>query len=311
MIGYTKPFFAASALLMATTMPAWAVDWTKVPGKEVVLFYPGQSPWEWVLSQTDHSGAVKFKDGKNCHACHDGEEKSMGATLVSGTKNEPAPIAGKPPFIAATVKMATEGDQFLVRIEYAEGTQPDIKMDAKYASKVTVMFNDGKVAPANRAGCWAACHDDLRNMPSAGTAGRTKYLAASRAKMTRQGGGEDLVPDDQLAKLRADGVNLEYWQALFNPGAPAAANSFTVLDKREDIKANAVTAEAGPSAGGAWAVTLARKLKAGPPYKDIETGKPYTVGFAIHSGHALGRFHYVSFEYSVILGQGNADFVVQ
>lgn len=307
---FRKTLLATSALLITTAMPAWAVDWTKVAGKEVVLFYPGQSPWEWVLTQTDHSGAVKFKDGKNCHACHDGEEKTMGATLVAGTKNEPTPIAGKPPFIAATVKMATEADQLLVRIEYAEGSQPDIKLDPKYANKVTMMFNDGKVAPANRAGCWAACHDDLRNMPSAGSASRTKYLAVSRTKMGRQGGGDELVPDDQLAKLRADGVTLEYWQALSNAGAPAAANSFTVLDKREDIKANAVTAETSV-ANGLWTVTLARKLKAGAPYKDIEMGKPYTVGFAIHPGHAAGRFHYVSFEYSLVLGQGNADFVVQ
>ena len=83
-----KSLIAAAALMGSFGVaPAWAVDWAGVPGKDVVLFYPGQSPFEWQLTPTDHSGAPKFRDGKNCHECHDGEEKSMGTLLVSGKKN--------------------------------------------------------------------------------------------------------------------------------------------------------------------------------------------------------------------------------
>lgn len=302
------PLLTVALLGAFASSPALALDWASVSGKEVTLLYPGQSSFEWVLTQSDHSGGPKFKGGKNCFECHTGEEKTMGANLVNGKKNEPAPIAGKPAFLAATVKVAHDADKLYVHLDFAPGAQPDAKMDLKYDTKVTMMLSDGKVALSDRAGCWAACHDDLTDMASAGGATRTKYLMASRNKITRQGGGDDLKPAADLDKARADGVYLEYWQALLNPGAPAVSNAFTVLEKREDIKANAVTAEAS-FANGAWSVTLSRKLKAGAPYKDVEAGKTYTIGFAIHGGHTAKRFHYVSFEQSLVLDQGTADFV--
>ena len=72
---------------LAAFQPAHAagMDWAGVPGKEVVLFYPGQSSWEWALTPDDMSGATKFRsEGKSCFDCHDGEEKKMGANLVTG-----------------------------------------------------------------------------------------------------------------------------------------------------------------------------------------------------------------------------------
>ena len=51
------------------------------------------------------------------------------------------------------------------------------------------------------------------------------YLPRTRAKLTRQGGGDALKGPDDLGKLRADGYQLEYWQAMMNPGqAPKAAD---------------------------------------------------------------------------------------
>jgi hypothetical protein len=304
-----KPTTAAIALFAAmAATPALAVDWTSVPGKEVVLFYPGQSAWEWVLTPGDHSGAGKFRNGKNCRECHAGEEKAMGAALVSGKKNEPTPIAGKPPFVPATVKFAHDDQKFYVHLEFAEGSQPDAKMDPDFATKVTMMINDGKVAEASRAGCWGTCHDDAAKMPSGGGGDRTKYLGRTRAGMTRTGGGDELKPAQDLANMQADGQYLEYWQARLNPGAaPVAANGI-LFDKRQEVKPAEVSAEA-TLANGVWSVTLSRKLIAGAPYKNMVAGKAYTVGFAIHSGHAARRFHYVSFEHSLALDAGSADFV--
>jgi hypothetical protein len=42
-------------------LPAQALDWSKVPGRDVVMFYPGQTSWEWNLTEADHSAAAKFK----------------------------------------------------------------------------------------------------------------------------------------------------------------------------------------------------------------------------------------------------------
>lgn len=291
--------------LMAT--PALAVDWASVPGKDVVLFYPGQSSLEWTLS-TDHDGATKFKQGKNCKDCHVGEEAKMGPLLVSGKMNEPTPIAGKPGNVTATVKFAHDADKLYVHLDFAEGTQPDAKQDPKYATKVSFMLSDPAVPEAVRVGCWAACHDDLTDMPSAAGATRTKYLGKSRAKMSRQGGGDDLKPADELAKLKDSGYSLEYWVAMLNPGSPAAVTAYNALDKRAELASPPVAAEA-TFANGKWSVTLSRKLKAGAPYKDIEAGKTYTVGFAIHAGHTARRFHYVSVEQTLVLDQGTGDFV--
>ncbi|MTJ83997.1 MAG: cytochrome c-552 precursor [Telmatospirillum sp.] len=299
---------ASVAFLALAAMPAQAIDWSGVQGKDVVLLYPGQASLEWVLTNGEHDGAAKFKQGKNCKECHIGEENKMGPLAASGKVNEPQPIAGKPGTIPAKVKVAHDADTLYVHLEFAEGTQPDAKQDAKYATKVSMMLSDGKVPEADRAGCWAACHDDSTDMASASGATRTKYLGKPRAKITRPGGGDEMKSADELAKLKADGYGLEYWEAELNPGSPAHAAAYTVFDKREEAKPAAVAAEAS-FANGTWSVTLSRKLHAGAPYKDIDPGKSFTVGFAIHAGHTARRFHYVSIDQSLVLDQGTADFV--
>lgn len=313
------------ALLATIAAPQWyssaqaaAIDWGSVPGKDIVLFYPGQASWEWALTSADMSGADDFKKGKNCDACHIGEEKDMGPQIVTGQprvfKNgtkppiEPTPIPGKPGAIPATVKFANDGTNLYVHVEFAEGAQPDARQDAAFATKVTVMFNDGKVPEANRGGCFAACHDDAMGMASAGAATRTKYLPKTHAKLTRQGAGDTLKPAEELARLKADGYFLEYWQARLNPGQPAQAANGAIFDKREQTSPTMVNAEA-TFAGGKWSVTLSRKLDAGAAFKSFTGAGPYYVAIAIHSGHTAHRFHYVSYERSLAIGSGSAGFV--
>ena len=299
---------AVAVLASLVTVPAFAVDWAGVKGTDVVLLYPGQSSYEWVLTPSDHSGGFKVRDGKNCHECHVGEEKTMGDLLVSGKKNEPTPIAGKPGSVAANVKFAQDDKNLYVHLEFAEGTQPDAKMDAESATKVTMILTGEGTPEGQRFGCWSACHDDAARMASAGTSDRTKYLGKTHAKLGRQGGGDDLKSAAELDALKAAGYGLEFWQAKLNPGAKAVAASGTVFDKREIAKTSAVTADA-TFANGTWSVTLSRPLSAGAPYRDLVAGKTYTVGFAIHSGHTAKRFHYVSFERSLTLGGPGGDFV--
>ena len=69
-----------------------------------------------------------------------------------------------------------------------------------------------------------------------------------------------------------------------------------------------VTAEATPIAGG-WSVTLASRLAPGGEFINFAPGTTYRVAFAVHDGHAAGRFHYISLERTLVINSGSADFV--
>jgi len=301
----------ALGLTIAFAQPALAIDWSSVPGKEVVLFYPGQASFEWTLTPSDHSGAGKFREGKNCKECHGGEEADIGATIASGKKLDPSPVAGRPGSIKATVKTAHDGDSLFVHIEWPEPPAlAGSKMDPDHEIKATFMFDGGKVAAAKRAGCWASCHDDVIGMASAG-AGKdlTKYLARSRTKVTRQGGGENFKPDAEMDSMLADGEYLEFWQVQANKGAPGVPADGYVLDRRHTNDKPIANASAD-FADGKWTVVLSRKLTPGSArHQDVVPGQTYTVGFAIHESYSAHRFHFVSFEHTLVVDQGNGDFV--
>ncbi len=290
---------------------AFAVDWSNVKATDVVLFYTGQASWEWSLTQSDHSGNEKFRQGKTCGDCHKEEEKEIGAKIVSGKKLEPNPIPGERPVIPLTVKAAHDGNRLYLRFEFPKTTQAvDKKMDPDVETRVTVMLDDGHVVEATRAGCWGTCHDDSIGMASAQQGKElTKYLARSRTKMSRQGGGESYKSASELDQLLKEGIFMEYWQAQLNPGAPAKAVDGYILEKRHENGNPSVTAEGGLE-GGNWVVVVSRPLKAsGPGQKDIVPGKTYSLGFAIHDDFLAHRFHHVSFRSSLALDSGDADIV--
>lgn len=309
LIKLTLALFTVPLLFVASSVQA--VDWGSVQGKDVVLFYPGQASWEWALTQSDHSGAKKFREGKDCTECHKQEEGDIGAKIVSGKKLEPNPIAGKPGSVTVNVKTANDGDKLYVHFEWTEpASAGGNKMDADVKTRVTMMLDDGHVTEATRAGCWGTCHDDAEGMASA-AAGKeiTKYLAQSRTKVTRSGGGENFKPQAELDKLLSDGVYMEYWQASIANDNSATPVDGYILDKRHknDTPAVAVQAEFN---NGKWSVTLSRKLTgAGAHHKDVTAGKTYSVGFAIHADNVKHRYHYVSLRHTLALDQGSADFV--
>lgn len=311
-IGYIRLGLGAVGVVLGAAIgtPALAVDWSAVVEQEMTLLYPGQGSWEWVLTQDDHSAARKFREGKNCFACHKGEEQGMGAKIVTGKKLEPAPIPGKPGSLALKVKTAHDSERLYFRFEWPAAKAGGKKLDPQHAARVTVMLDDGSVKEAARAGCWGSCHDDTIGMASAPTGKDiTKYLIASRTQVTRQGGGENFKPAAELQQLLKQGGFLEYWQARLNPGQPAQAVDGYILDKRHESASPMVSAEA-QSSGGKWVVILSRQLKSGGEgRKDIVPGKTYTVGFAVHDDYANHRFHYVSLERTLVLDQGKADFV--
>lgn len=305
---------AHSALFVALALAgglARAVDWSGVPEREVVLFYPGQASWEWALTEKDHSGAPKFREGKNCKACHDGEQADIGAKIVAGEKLVPAPVAGRPGSIPLHVQTAHDGERLYFRLRWKAGSGAAAE-DPDTAARVTVMLDDGSVKEAARAGCWGSCHDDAIGMASAPAGGKiTKYLAASRVKLSRQGGGENFKPAADLAALKAGGGFLEYWQAKLNPDRSAKAVHGSILEKRVEIADSPVQTEAR-FAGGEWTVVLSRPLAvAGADFKALAPGKTYHLGFAVHDDHADHGHHHVSFEYTLTLDGGGGDFVAK
>lgn len=302
---------AGAVIFAAIGVPAQAIDWNAVAEQEVTLLYPGQGSWEWALTQDDHSGAKKFREGKNCFACHKGEEKDIGEKIATGKKLEPAPIPGKPGSLKLKLKTAHDGERLYFRFEWSAAKPTGGKpMDPKHAARVTVMLDDGGVKEAARAGCWGSCHDDAEGMASAPADKEiTKYLVASRTKVSRQGGGENYKSSAELRQLMQQGTFLEYWQARLNPGQSVQAVDGYILDQRHENASPAVSAEAKLD-GNKWVVVLSRKLRAGgESHKDLVSGKTYTVGFAVHDDHTKHRFHYVSFERTLVLDQGKADLV--
>ncbi len=303
-----RPLALACVLAGLSLSPAHAIDWATVPAKNVVLGYAGQASWEWVLTKSDHEGAEKFRGGKDCKECHDAESiPKDGAKTAKGGKLEPAPIAGKPGHLPVKVQVANDGSKLYFRLQWKE-TGTNAKQ-SDFAAHASVMLSDANVKEAVRAGCWAACHDDVEGMASAGAAPQEKYLGASRAKLGRSGGGANLKPAAEIDKLLAGGTFMEYWTAGLNPGKPAVAGNGYILDKTHAAATPTVAAEAS-FAGGEWTVVLSRPLAgAGAGQKSFAAGTTYPVGIAIHDGSTKGRWHYVSMEHSLSIDGGAAEFV--
>ncbi|NOY70951.1 MAG: cytochrome c-552 precursor [Gammaproteobacteria bacterium] len=299
-------FYVASVVYGGMAM---AIDWDRVKGKNIILFYPGQSSWEWVL--TDHSASKSVKKGTDCLECHEDEEQEMGGLLVSGEKMEPNPQKGKPGSIKLNAKFAHDEKKLYVKLEWEDSEyKTNKKMDPDFFSKVAIMFDDGMVKEASIAGCWGACHDDSEDMPSATKEKeKTLYLTASRTKLTRQGGGENIRSISELEALKAKGVFLEYWQARINPGKTPEIHDGIILDKRHSNKTPAVDVTSELK-NGTWTVIMSRLLDApGDNYKNFTSKKRYNIGFSLHDDYAAERYHYVSFGYSLAIDKGKADFI--
>jgi cytochrome c-type protein NapC len=297
-----------ACLLALGVAPAWAVDWKDAKEREVVLFHPGQASWEWVMTAADHSGATKFRAGKNCRGCHEGEQADMGREIAAGGHKVEARPTGRPASARLYVRTVHDATRLYMQLRWkpAPATHTAKGVDA---ARITVMLDDGGLKESARAGCWASCHDDAVGMASAPAGGEiTKYLGGSRLKLTRQGGGTALRPAGELQGLMASDAYLEYWQARLNPGKPAEALHGTILDHRAKDTGSGLEAQA-EFVGGEWRVTLSRPLAAGPGRKALVPGKTYTLGFALHDDYAVHRFHQVSMEYTLQLDAGTTDFV--
>ena len=328
--GTAKPTETAAAAPAAT--PAGGA--AGVEAKTVTLFYPGQASYEWVLTGKDHGGARAFaRAGDRCAECHAKELKDMGARIVSGEKVEPTPIPNKRPAVDLKVQASHDDDTLYLRFQWAAGEHTPVpfveggKMDPENEVKLAVMFAGDGIDKVEQAGCWVTCHHDSRYMPhhpetaaleAAGevkqrldlAAGITKYLGETRSKVEikgrrgkKRGGWDKLKDEAEVIELKTAGAFMDLIR--FSSGGPAENGH--VLAERVMTGGVPVTAT-GKRDGNLWTVEMSRPLKAGKPGDlDLEPGKLYTIGFALHDDYTTARFHHVSLEYRFGLDNPEAE----
>ena len=325
---------AAAAAAATSSGEGFGVDWGSAPEREITLFYPGQTSIEWVLNGRDHGGARPFdKGGDRCFTCHDKETADMGKKMVTGEKAEETPIPGKRGSIPVKVQAAHDADNLYLRFEWEDTDHVPVpfveggKMDPDNPIKIAIMLATDEVEYADRAGCWGTCHHDARKMPHAPDQatldgseaakaidlknGVTKYLKESRTKIEvkgrrgkKRGGWDKLKSPEEIAELLKNGVFMDLMR--YKAGKGETENGY-ILEQRHMSGGGEFLANARKE-GNSWIVEMKRALKTGKPGDiDIEPGKLYNFGFAIHDDYSNGRFHHVSLGYKLGLDNEEAE----
>lgn len=170
------------------------IDWPKVPATSMVLFYPGQSTYDW-LTSPGHMGASQVAQSRPCLTCHKDTESNLGNKIVKGGNIEPTPIAGKNGVIDLTVQAAHDAEYLYLRFQWKtnlnrEGRMHDyMRFDGKqwkwyghdrndrtvrsgeqpplYEDRFSIMLDDGKVPRFAEQGCWITCHNGMRDTRNA------------------------------------------------------------------------------------------------------------------------------------------------
>lgn len=277
-----------------------AVDWSKASSREVMLFYPGQTPMEWILTGSLHGGARVYKKaGDRCFDCHEGEQESMGSKMVSGEKAETTPIPGKRPGIPVQVQAAHDQGNLYMRFTWPDTSHVPVPfvdggmMDKDNPIKLGVMIATDEVQEAGQSGCWGTCHNDADGMPDA-PAGQhvTKYILESRVDGDT---GQRKAEGDLQAELDAG----HFMDLLrFKAGSGESEDGY-VLDERH-MDGGAGVEFSGEKQGDMWVVNMKRPLSAsGKGDHALALDRIYDIGFAIHDDHSNGRYHHVSLGYKL------------
>lgn len=317
---------------VATPSKGTGINWSGIEPAEVILFYPGQSSMEWILTGSDHGGKRPFLNGDRCFDCHENEEEAIGNLIVSGDKIEPTPIPGKRGSILVKVQAAHDADNLYMRFQWPDGKHAPIpfaeggKMDPQNPIKLAIMLatdseDDPKVEFAERSGCWQTCHHDVNYMPdqpekSALTGsplntsnGFTKYLKESRTDIEIEGkgdvkrGGWDKLKD--AAEIQAALENGSFMDLLRYKAGTGESEDGYILAERVMTGGQGVNFS-GKLANGTWTVEMTRKLTSDKPGDiSMSTDQTYNFGFAIHDDYSNSRFHHVSL--GLKLGFDNED----
>jgi len=269
-----------------------ALDWSKVPTRQIKVFYPGQAGLEWVMNKADHSSAADIVEKKRaCAKCHEGDANEVGTAIVTGkpvgvskTVMEPNPPAGKVGFIPVTFQTTHDDSKIYFRFEWVPPKNGDKKLDPKNEVKLTMMFDGGGTVDGSELnGCWGTCHVDLRTMKDAKDDKKTKYIA-----------GADL----------ASGKFMDLIQFRSGKGQ-SPVDGWVDSERHMEGGKSQLKAE-GKKEGNKWVVIFERNMAGGGKGDHaIVADKVYNFGFAIHEDYTNARFHYVSLGYQFGLDKPN------
>lgn len=252
------------------------IDWSKIPATSVMLFYPGQSSYQWL--REDHKkgkGAKAVQSGQACVRCHEGEEKELGAALVKGGPLESTPVKGKPGSVELKVQAAYDDRNAYLRFQWrtaadrAGTAYPSYRFDGKgwkvhgyprldqvvregkqpaiYEDRLSLMLDDGKVPEFGRQGCWLTCHNGSRDMPNTASQDEAqkaikkddvrKYLPISRSNPADW---RTVKPAAELEKIKAAGgfVDLIQWRAHRSNPVGAADDGYVLEFRNFDAGKN-------------------------------------------------------------------------
>jgi cytochrome c-type protein NapC len=336
--GSDKPSSAGKSSDSAKTSSI-NVDWNKAKSTDIGVFYPGTASIEWILGRR-HGGKRAFTKGDRCTECHGEEIADIGNNIVSGESEkdlEPNVIPGKRGSFDVTIDATHDADNLYLRFSWADGEHVAVpfvdggKMDPENPMKLAFMLATDDVEYADRAGCWGTCHADANSMPFApeqdvlkgsdlakrlnfdtgsGT-GVTKYLKETRTKLEIKGrggkalGGWDKLKDDAEIKAAQD-ANQFMDIVRYKSGVDQVEDG-QILASRDMHGGQGATVEASLK-NGTWSVVVKRKLKSDKAGDvNIEAGKVYNFGFAIHDDYSSARYHHVSFGYKLALDNDEAE----
>ncbi|WP_346776931.1 ethylbenzene dehydrogenase-related protein [Thalassotalea sp. G2M2-11] len=310
------------------------LDWNKASSVDIPVFYPGQASMEWILGRS-HGGKRAFSKGDRCIECHGEEIETLGNTIVSGESEkdlEPNVIPGKRGSIPVTINASHDDEYLYLRFSWAEGTHAPVpfveggKMDPENPMKLAFMIATDDVEYADRAGCWGTCHADANTMPFQPkedllggdlakrlnlSDGVTKYIKETRTKIELKGrrgkalGGWDKLKDQ--SDIDAAMADNQYMDLLRYKSGSKEVEDGSILAERDMHGGQGAEVEASLKLG-TWSVIVKRKLTSDKPGDiNIEPGKVYNFGFAIHDDYSSARYHHVSFGYKLALDNAEAE----
>jgi cytochrome c-type protein NapC len=200
-----------------------------VRGRQVTLFYPGNTTRQWLTR--DHPGSQPLRQGADCSLCHRGDEAEMGASLGADLSR---------PFRELGVAFSRMADSVVIDVSWT-GSKDD--------AYLALMWGDDSNTEFRRGGCFAACHDNDQSEPSrllfhggeanpeATMGGLTLgaelwriSLATGELETARVGAGVNTrIRPGVTASAHQDGSN---WSVRFSVDTRAAGNTRFAADQR-------------------------------------------------------------------------------
>jgi hypothetical protein len=283
-MGFNRGVLSVGAILLLLMCPqSSALEWSKVSGRQVTLFYPGQISWENLLITSSHAGAAGVRNKTSCNTCHGGDESALGSAIASTPDKAVYKQSGPPASLQTTLKIAVEDNL----IHFAIDVPPGIR------GQISFMLDNEHYVHSATSGCWASCHDDNTGMASSDGLELTKYLSASRTNNTRTGGGRSYKSLNELDALLHAGQYLEVLGADLSVDPVAPIHGY-VLEARRMQRLQEIPAGVAAVRNEGW-IVISRPLSVeATGYKAMTGGQDFSLGMALHYPQQRGRVHLVS-----------------